>query len=446
MIEATTLSDVLGAGHEEPGPPSGPGLAETTVEPAAEVPEPGVTQTPAEPAPQAPGPGFSETAPPVPGPGLTQTTAEPAPPVPGPGFAETTAEPAAPVPGPDSPPRNEWSDWYASTEPRRPVEAPLSRPPTNLPPASPLPPYQPQGYQPQGYQPPGYQPRPYQPPVYPQSVYPPSAAPYSGYQQPYRPQPQPTGPGAPLASPRSPMPPRPPRGPAGGDRPSHVPLFWSAVFAVLAVAVVVVLALLHPLNRHQTINEAANSTKTARPATSAAVGSPTASPQSSPSASGSTSASVSSAAVTVQRAASAVAGMLASSVTDRTAIDSAFDDVDSCGPNLDGDAAVFNGAASSRRALLTSLATMPGRSALPAALVGDLAKAWQASIAADQGFATWANDEVSEGCVKDDTNDPGYRASIAPDSVATEYKTDFAAEWNPIATRYGLTTYQQSQL
>jgi hypothetical protein len=415
MIEATTLSDVLGAGHEEPGPPGGPGLAETTVEPAAEVPEPGVTQT----------------------------AAEPAAVVPGPGFAETTAEPAAPVPGPDSPPRNEWSDWYASTEPRRPVEASPSRPPANQPPASPLPPYQPQGYQP-----PGYQPRPYQPPVYPQSVYPPSASPYSGYQQPYGPQPQPTRPGTPLASPRSPMPPQPPRGPAGGDRPSHVPLFWSALFAVLAVAVVVVLALLHPLNRHETINEAANSTKTARPAIPAAADSPTGSSRSSrsPSASGSTSASVSSVAVTVQRAASAVAGMLASSVTDRTAIDSAFDDVDSCGPNLVGDAAVFNGAASSRRALLASLATMPGRSALPPALVGDLAKAWQASITADQGFATWADDEVSEGCVKDDTNDPGYQATITPDSVATEYKTDFAAEWNPIATRYGLTTYQQSQL
>jgi hypothetical protein len=224
-------------------------------------------------------------------------------------------------------------------------------------------------------------------------------------------------------------------------------VFWSALFAVVAVGVVVVLVLLHPLNRHETINEAANSTKTARPTISAAAGSPTASSQSSASASASasTSASVSSTA-TEQQAASTVAGMLAGSVTDRTAIDSAYNDVDRCGPNLDGDAAVFTGAANSRRALLASLASLPGRSALPPALLGDLTTAWQASITADQSFATWANDEVSEGCVPDDTNDPGYRATITPDSEATEFKTAFAGEWNPIATRYGLTTYQQSQL
>jgi hypothetical protein len=379
---------------------------------------------------------------PMSGSGFTEVASEPATPAPEPGSTEYALESAAPVPGPDSPPRNEWSDWYASTEPRGPFEAPVSRPPTNQPPASPPP-----AYQPQGYQPPGYQPRPYQPPVYPQSVYPQSvypqsAAPYPGYQQPYRPPAGSAGPGAPLGSPGSPMRPGPPRGPAGGDRPSRAPLIWSGVFAVVAVAVVVVLALLHPLNRHETINEAA---KTARPTVSAEAGLPTASssPRSSPSAS--TSASVSSTA-TERQAASAVAGMLANSVTDRTAIDGAYSDVDRCGPNLAGDAAVFAGAANSRRGLLASLATMTGRSALPPALLDDLTTAWQASITADQGYATWASDEVSQGCVANDTSDPGYRATIAPDSEATAYKTAFAAEWNPIATRYGLTTFQQSQL
>ena len=384
-----------------------------------------------------------EPATPLPEPDVTDVAVEPAAPVAGPGFTEVAVQPA-PVPGPDSLPRNEWSDWYSS-EPRGSFEAPVSRPPTNQAPASPPP-----EYQPQGYQPPGYQPRPYQPPVYPQSVYPQSAAPYPGYRQPYRPPSESARPGAPIRSPGSPIRPGPPRGPAGGGRPSRAPLIWSAVFAVVAVAVVVVLALLHPLNRHETINEAANSTKTARPAIPAAADSPTGSSRSSrspsASASASTSASVSSTAATEQQAASSVAGMLASSVTDRTAIDSAYNDVDRCGPNLDGDAAVFTSAANSRRALLASLATMPGRSELPPALLGDLTTAWQASIAADQGFATWANDEVSEGCVADDTNDPGYRATITPDSEATESKTAFAAEWNPIATRYGLTTYQQSQL
>jgi hypothetical protein len=37
-------------------------------------------------------------------------------------------------------------------------------------------------------------------------------------------------------------------------------------------------------------------------------------------------------------------------------------------------------------------------------------------------------------------------AGIAPDNEATTYKTDFATRWNPIATRYGLTTYRPDQL
>ena len=123
--------------------------------------------------------------------------------------------------------------------------------------------------------------------------------------------------------------------------------------------------------------------------------------------------------------------MLASSVTDRTAINNAYNDVYRCGPNLDGDAAVFTRAVSSRRALLASLASMPGRAALPPALLSDLTNAWQASMAADQGLATWAHDEVSRGCVAGDTNDPGYRTTITPDNEATEYKTDFTAAVEP---------------
>ena len=273
---------------------------------------------------------------------------------------------------------------------------------------------------------------------------------YSGYQQPHRPpfEPTPGGPSGP------PGPPRPPRGPGDGTRRSRAPLFWSVLSAVAAVAVVAIVLLLHPFSHHETINDAANSTKTAVPTTSVAASSATASASatvsasSSPStsASASVSPSVSSTAVTEQQAASTVAGMLASSVTDRTAINNAYNDVYNCGPSLHGDAAVFTRAVSSRRALLASLATMPGRAALPPALLTDLTNAWQASMAADQGFATWADDEVTQGCVAGDTSDPGYRTTIAPDNEATEYKTDFTAEWNPIAARYGLTTYQQGQL
>ena len=363
---------------------------------------------------------IDETAaaePPAPGP-RPEARPEPS----GPGFTEVGLPGAAALPGPDSPPRNEWSDWYSATEARGPFEPPASPPLPNQ--------------QPQPYPPPTYQ----QPPVL-----------YPGYQQQHRPpfEPAPGGP---------PGPPRPPRRPGNGARRSRAPLFWSVLSAVAAVAVVAIVLLLHPFSHHETINDAADSTKTAAPTTSVAASSATASasasvsasvsasPSPSTSASASVSPSVSSTAVTEQQAASTVAGMLASSVTDRTAINNAYNDVYNCGPSLHGDAAVFTRAVSSRRALLASLATMPGRAALPPALLTDLTHAWQASMAADQGFTTWADDEVTQGCVAGDTSDPGYRATITPDNQATEYKTDFTAEWNPIAARYGLTTYQQGQL
>ena len=138
--------------------------------------------------------------------------------------------------------------------------------------------------------------------------------------------------------------------------------------------------------------------------------------------------------------------MLSSSVGDRTAIDNAYADVMACGPNLNSDAAVFTSAASSRSAMLARLDSMQGRSALPPALLSDLANAWQASISADQAFATWANDAATQGCVTDDTSDAAYKATIAPDNEATQYKTAFVGQWNPIAANYGLTTYQQAQL
>jgi hypothetical protein len=221
-------------------------------------------------------------------------------------------------------------------------------------------------------------------------------------------------------------------------------VLWAVLSAAAVAAVVVIALLLHPFSHHTTIKDAADSRGNTPPSSTASASSPAAS--ASGSASPSPAASVSPRAVTERQAASAVAGMLASSVADRTAIDSAYSDVDDCGPNLDGDAAIFTRAANSRHAMLASLATMPGRSALPPALLSDLANAWQASIAADQGLATWANDEVTKGCATDDTKDAGYRATLTPDNEATQDKTAFAAQWNSIATTYGLTTYQPDQL
>ena len=147
-----------------------------------------------------------------------------------------------------------------------------------------------------------------------------------------------------------------------------------------------------------------------------------------------------------QQAADSLSALLAQSVTDRSSIVSAVNDVSGCGPSLGQDAQTFQNAATSRQNLLSRLAGMPDRSALPAPMLQALTGAWQASIQADQDFAQWAQDEASRGCVPNDHSDPGYQASAGPDGQATTDKKAFVTGWNPIAARYGLTSYQWNQL
>jgi len=72
--------------------------------------------------------------------------------------------------------------------------------------------------------------------------------------------------------------------------------------------------------------------------------------------------------------------------------------------------------------------------------------AWQNSIKADQDFAQWAQDEVSNDCTTNAQSDPNAQAAVAPDDQATADKKAFVSPWNPIATQYGLPTYQWNQL
>jgi hypothetical protein len=151
-------------------------------------------------------------------------------------------------------------------------------------------------------------------------------------------------------------------------------------------------------------------------------------------------------AATEQQAAAGVAALLSQSAADRTATNSAAIDIASCGPNLKTDPAVFGKAVSSRQALLAKLTALPGHAALPPAVVTDLTNAWQASIAADQAYVKWANDELAKTCVPNDTSDPGEQATVTPNQQATTDKTQFAAAWQPVAAKYGLTQYQPGKL
>jgi hypothetical protein len=148
-----------------------------------------------------------------------------------------------------------------------------------------------------------------------------------------------------------------------------------------------------------------------------------------------------------EAAAQGLAGLLAQSVTDRRSIVAAVNDVSHCGPNLHQDPQTFQSAVTSRQALLTRLASLPGRSALPAPMLAALSSAWQNSIKADQDFAQWAQDEISNGCTSGNQSaDPHAQAAGGPDAQATTGKQTFVGQWNPIATRYGLSAYQWNQL
>jgi len=146
-----------------------------------------------------------------------------------------------------------------------------------------------------------------------------------------------------------------------------------------------------------------------------------------------------------RQAAVRLSGLLAQSVTDRAAVIDAAADVRGCGSSLPQDAQTFARAASSRQRLLSRLAILPGRSQLPAAMLQDLTGAWQASAQVDTDLAGWAEDNITRGCHHGSRSDARLRASSVPESQANAGKQAFASLWNPVAERYGLTTYQPNQ-
>lgn len=147
-----------------------------------------------------------------------------------------------------------------------------------------------------------------------------------------------------------------------------------------------------------------------------------------------------------QQAASQLAALLSQSVSDRSLVNTAYNDVLQCGPDLDQDAQVFQNAASSRQQLLGQLADLPSRSALSSSMLQDLSSAWQVSVQVDGDYQQWAQDQASAGCAVNSTTDPNYVAAEGPNNEATADKTAFIGQWNSLAGQFGLTQYQQGNL
>ncbi len=146
-----------------------------------------------------------------------------------------------------------------------------------------------------------------------------------------------------------------------------------------------------------------------------------------------------------QAAANQLAALLSQSVSDRSAVNAAYNDVLQCGPTW--------------TRTLRSSRTQPVRAsncsaaggppvpvALSSSMLQDLSSAWQVSVQVDGDYQQWAQDQASAGCAVNSTTDPNYVAAEEPNNEATADKTAFIGQWNSLAGQFGLTQYQQGNL
>ncbi|SOD85769.1 hypothetical protein [Streptomyces sp. Ag109_G2-15] len=149
-----------------------------------------------------------------------------------------------------------------------------------------------------------------------------------------------------------------------------------------------------------------------------------------------------------QQQAVALDKLLADSGSSRASVIQAVTNVRQCN-NLGQAASDLRDAAKQRTDLVTRLGKLsvdklPDNAALTAALT----KAWQASAAADNHYAAWADQAGSgKGCKKGHARTTGQtQAGNRESGTASQQKVKAAALWNTIAKKYGLTQRQPTQL
>ncbi|MGW1626381.1 hypothetical protein [Streptomyces sp. NPDC002172] len=140
--------------------------------------------------------------------------------------------------------------------------------------------------------------------------------------------------------------------------------------------------------------------------------------------------------------------LLADSGSSRASVINAVAQVKQC-KNLDGSASDLRNAAQQRADLVTRLSKL-SVDKLPdnAELTASLTKAWQASANADNHYAAWADQAKGKhGCRKGQARTTGQTAAGNRESgTASSQKVKAAALWNTIASKYGLTQRQPTQL
>ncbi|MFD4600108.1 hypothetical protein ACFWPQ_19030 [Streptomyces sp. NPDC058464] len=140
--------------------------------------------------------------------------------------------------------------------------------------------------------------------------------------------------------------------------------------------------------------------------------------------------------------------LLADSGSSRASVINAVAQVKQC-QDLDGSASDLRNAAQQRTELVTRLSKLavdklPDHAELSTALT----KAWQASANADNHYAAWADQAKGKhGCRKGQARTTGQTAAGNRESgTASSQKVKAAALWNTIASKYGLTQRQPTQL
>ncbi|MET9346033.1 hypothetical protein [Streptomyces termitum] len=140
--------------------------------------------------------------------------------------------------------------------------------------------------------------------------------------------------------------------------------------------------------------------------------------------------------------------LLATSNDSRDAVIRSVEAIKQC-KDLDQAAADLRGAAEQRRGLVTKLQTL-SVDKLPdsAALTAALTRAWQASAAADDHYAGWADQMKAKNGCKDGKarNTNRLKAADEKSGEATREKKAAAGLWNPTADKYGLTRRAATQL
>lgn len=141
--------------------------------------------------------------------------------------------------------------------------------------------------------------------------------------------------------------------------------------------------------------------------------------------------------------------LLADSNNSRAAVISAVEKIKSC-KELDRANTDLKGAAQQRRDLVTRLEALTVDK-LPqnAELTASLNRAWKASAAADEHYATWArqakkNKSVCKGGQARSTSETAKANQQS--GVATQAKREASKLWNEIAAKYGLTKHGFTEL